>query len=45
MVNEYRSIAEAILAGDEKKAESRMRRHIQRTGERTLPRLADFAPD
>ncbi len=45
MVGEYRGIAEAILAGDEKKAEARMRRHIQRTGERTLPRLSEFALD
>ncbi len=43
MVREYRSVAEAILAGDEKKAEVRMRAHIQRTGERTLPRLPDFS--
>lgn len=45
MVSEYRSIAEAILAGDEKKAELRMRTHIRRTGERTIPRMADFSLD
>lgn len=45
MVSEYRSIAEAILAGDEKKAEARMRLHIRRTGERTIPRLAEFSLD
>ena len=43
MVREYRSIAEAILAGDEKKAELRMRKHIQKTSERMIPRLADFS--
>jgi DNA-binding GntR family transcriptional regulator len=42
MIGEYRGVAEAILAGDEQKAEQRMRRHIQRTGERTIPRLAAF---
>lgn len=40
MIREYRDVAEAILEGDEGKAESRMRRHIQRTGERTIPRLS-----
>lgn len=42
MVAEYRGISEAILAGDPAKAESRMRRHIQKSGERTLPRMATF---
>lgn len=37
MINEYRGITDAILAGDSAKAESRMRRHIQKTSERTLP--------
>ena len=45
MVREYRGIAEAILAGDENKAEARMRRHIQKTGERMIPRLAEFSLD
>jgi len=40
MIREYRDVADAILDGDEEKAEARMRRHIQRTGERTIPRLA-----
>ncbi len=40
MIGEYRSVADAILAGDEAQAEKRMRRHIQRTAERTIPRLA-----
>jgi len=40
MVREYRSIAAAILAGDEAAAEKRMRRHIRATGERMIPRLA-----
>ncbi|MFO1196005.1 MAG: GntR family transcriptional regulator [Burkholderiaceae bacterium] len=39
MVAEYRGITEAILAGDAALAEKRMRRHIVKTGERTLPRL------
>jgi DNA-binding GntR family transcriptional regulator len=37
MIAEYRGITEAILAGDPVKAESRMRRHLQKTAERTLP--------
>src|SRR5690606_13806564 len=37
MVSEYRSITKAILAGDAAKAELYARRHIQKTGERTLP--------
>lgn len=39
MVREYRGIADAILAGDEDKAEARMRKHIRMTGERMIPRL------
>ena len=39
MVAEYRGITDAILAGDAPLAEKRMRRHIVKTGERTLPRL------
>jgi DNA-binding GntR family transcriptional regulator len=37
MVAEYRSITQAILAGDPAKAEARMRRHIQKSAERSLP--------
>lgn len=44
MISEYRAVADAILAGDEAKAEQRMRRHIQRTADRTIPRLLEFAP-
>lgn len=40
MIREYRDVADAILEGDEDRAEARMRRHIQRTGERTIPRLS-----
>lgn len=40
MVAEYRGITEAILAGDAALAEKRMRRHLQKSGERTLPRMA-----
>lgn len=40
MIREYRDVADAILEGDEEKAEIRMRRHIQRTAERTIPRLS-----
>jgi DNA-binding GntR family transcriptional regulator len=43
MVREYRAITDAILAGDAARAEDRMRRHIRRTGERTLPRLRGAA--
>ncbi|MDP9900931.1 GntR family transcriptional regulator [Variovorax ginsengisoli] len=39
MVAEYRGITEAILDGDQEKAEKRMRRHLQKSGERTLPRM------
>jgi DNA-binding GntR family transcriptional regulator len=42
MIGEYRGVADAILAGDESKAEQRMRKHIRRTGERTIPRLSHF---
>lgn len=45
MVREYRSIAEAILAGDEGRAESRMRSHIRKTGERMIPRLVGLSLD
>ena len=37
MANEYRGISEAILAGDTARAEARMRRHLQKTAERTVP--------
>lgn len=40
MVAEYRSITEAILDGDQALAEKRMRKHLQKSGERTLPRMA-----
>ncbi|MFD0666866.1 GntR family transcriptional regulator [Ramlibacter sp. MAHUQ-53] len=40
MTLEYREIADAVLAGDGHRAEKAARRHIERTGERTLPRLA-----
>ena len=40
MVAEYGEIAEAVLAGDAARAEKAARRHIQRTGQRTLPRMA-----
>nr|MBF0685448.1 GntR family transcriptional regulator [Pseudomonas sp.] len=40
MVNEYRNITKAILAGDVAKAEMHARRHIQKTAERTLPFIA-----
>ncbi|RZI71667.1 MAG: GntR family transcriptional regulator [Variovorax sp.] len=42
MVAEYRAITEAILEGDQEKAEKRMRRHLQKSGERTLPRMPAF---
>lgn len=42
MVAEYRGITEAILEGDQAKAERLMRRHLQKSGERTLPRMAAF---
>lgn len=43
MVAEYRAITEAILEGDQAKAESRTRRHLQKSGERSLPRMAAFS--
>lgn len=43
MVAEYRAITAAILEGDQAKAEKRMRLHLQKTGERTLPRMPVFA--
>lgn len=43
MVAEYRGITEAILAGDPAKAESRMRKHLQKTAERTLPHFRESA--
>ncbi|WP_295532427.1 GntR family transcriptional regulator [uncultured Pseudacidovorax sp.] len=45
MVAEYRGITEAILQGDADKAEKRMRRHLQKSGERTLPRMRGLALD
>ncbi|HVF63076.1 MAG TPA: GntR family transcriptional regulator [Casimicrobiaceae bacterium] len=45
MISEYRSTAEAILAGDERRAEAQMRKHIRKTGERMIPRLAAFSLD
>ena len=43
MVAEYRAITEAILEGDQAKAEARTRKHLQKTGERTLPRMSAFS--
>lgn len=39
MVREFRGVSQAVLAGDGKRAEARMRIHIERRGERTLPLL------
>jgi DNA-binding GntR family transcriptional regulator len=39
MIEEYRGIADAILEGDEGEAERRMREHIDRTGDRLMPRV------
>jgi DNA-binding GntR family transcriptional regulator len=39
MVAEYRNITKAILAGDGAKAELWSRRHIRKSGERSLPHL------
>jgi DNA-binding GntR family transcriptional regulator len=39
MIEEYREIVGAILAGDERRAERRMREHIEQTGERLMPRV------
>lgn len=41
MAAEYRGIADAILEGDTRKAETRTRQHIENTMRRTLPRLGD----
>ncbi|MDB5819577.1 MAG: uncharacterized protein JWQ11_3217 [Rhizobacter sp.] len=43
MVAEYRAITEAILEGDQAKAEQRMRKHLVKSGERTLPRMTTFS--
>ncbi|MEJ8857370.1 GntR family transcriptional regulator [Variovorax robiniae] len=43
MVAEYRGITEAILEGDPVKAEARTRKHLQKSGERTLPRMSGFS--
>jgi DNA-binding GntR family transcriptional regulator len=40
MLTEYRDAAKAILAGDERRSEQLMRRHVERTGERMIPRLS-----
>lgn len=39
MIDEYRGIVDAILDGDERKAERRMREHIESTGDRLMPRV------
>lgn len=39
MITEYRGIVNAILEGDERKAERRMREHVERTGNRLMPRV------
>lgn len=39
MIEEYLEIVEAILAGDERRAERRMRDHIEKTGDRLMPRV------
>ncbi len=39
MKSEYRGIADAVLAGDEARAELQTRRHLQKTRERLLPHL------
>ena len=44
MVTEYRAITEAILRGDQAKAEARTRKHLQKSGERTLPRMPTLHP-
>ena len=41
-VKEYQDVAATILAGDTKRAESHMRRHIRKTGER-MGKLPDSA--
>lgn len=40
MIVEYAAVADAILAGDQRSAEQRMRRHVQRTAQRMIPRLS-----
>ena len=39
MIEEYVEIVDAILAGDERRAERRMREHIEKTGDRLMPRV------
>ena len=39
MIDEYRGVIDAILAGDERRAERRMREHIEKTGDRLMPRV------
>lgn len=39
MIEEYRGIADAILEGNDAKAERRMREHVERTGDRLMPRV------
>jgi DNA-binding GntR family transcriptional regulator len=39
MIHEYRDVVGAILAGDERAAERCMRKHIEQTGERLMPRV------
>ena len=39
MVDEYRQIVDAITDGDGERAESVTRRHLQKSGERSLPHL------
>lgn len=39
MIQEYREVVAAILSGDERGAERRMRKHIEQTGERLMPRV------
>jgi len=43
MVSEYRAITDAILQGDQVKAEARTRKHLQKSGERSLSRMPAFA--
>jgi DNA-binding GntR family transcriptional regulator len=39
MIGEYRGIVDAILAGDERKSERRMREHVGNTADRLMPRV------
>jgi DNA-binding GntR family transcriptional regulator len=39
MIDEYRGIVDAILEGDERTAERRMREHVEKTGGRLMPRV------